>query len=245
MENSEKFYSRTYEVTTDMYDYYDRITPQAVVDLFQDIAGKHATAFGCGFKPVLEKGYFWILMRNKFDYISKPGYFEKVIVSTWPHKPDKFSIVRDYLITDLQGNPLVKGSSLWVIVDIKRKMICPTTVLYKESDDWLTRSNYEESIESIRPFEMEFEHLKPFTVLKHQIDHNGHMNNTQYIEEIYDLVTFGNKEEYISSLTICFLKEMKYQDVGQLKYVRKDDKVFVEIVSNDEVKTRAILTIKE
>ncbi|HMM01143.1 MAG TPA: thioesterase [Bacilli bacterium] len=60
------FYSTSYKLTTNFFDAYDRLTAEGILDLCQDIAGRHATMLGLGFAPLNERHLHWVVLRNRF-----------------------------------------------------------------------------------------------------------------------------------------------------------------------------------
>ena len=60
------------EVRANDFDMNEQFRVCSILDYFQDIAGKHATLLNVGYDKMIEKNYYWILMKTKFEIINNP-----------------------------------------------------------------------------------------------------------------------------------------------------------------------------
>jgi len=61
-----------YYLRTSDFDMNSRIHPAAVLDLFQEVAGGHATLLGCSFAQMLAKNLLWMVTRVRFSMVKMP-----------------------------------------------------------------------------------------------------------------------------------------------------------------------------
>ena len=54
-------YEEKYRLRISDFDCYDRITPCCILDLAQDIAGKHADILGIGYQDFIVNNRIWVL----------------------------------------------------------------------------------------------------------------------------------------------------------------------------------------
>ena len=64
-----KIYENEYILRMSDFDKYNRIKPSAVLELFQDVAGQHANEIGVGYDEMMQRSYFWVIVRIKFKII--------------------------------------------------------------------------------------------------------------------------------------------------------------------------------
>ena len=187
-----------------------RILPSSVLDLFQDVAGEHAKALGVGYYDLLPEHKCWMILRLRYEVIEQPKMFTSVIVKTWPVESTRIEFDRDYVISDTEGNVLIKGTSAWAIIDVSDREK-PAVVMARDFDLGL-----DEYVKD-RALEGRFERLPPkfeadgvpFTTKSGytDIDTNGHVNNTKYANFILNALDLPADKE-INSFRIDFLREI-------------------------------------
>lgn len=222
---------------------FDTLKPSAILDFFQDVAGQHADILGIGFDDLIAKDLIWVLLRTKFDIIKNPKLYSEVIVKTWPHAKGKLDFDRDYLITDLDGNELIKGTSKWVIVNYRtRRLTLNSHIEYNCIP--LSKKNYEEPFNKLNDFEINaglkcFEYRTLFT----DLDHNGHVNNIKFSDMILNALELNSTEE-ILAFEINYLKELQ-KDLTIKNYVLRNEKeIYVKGVASDSNIYLAKITLK-
>lgn len=201
-------FKREYQVNSYHSDLNGQLAIPSLFSFFQEIAWEHASVFGFGFNDLKEHNSFWVLSRIHVEIDALPKWTENFVLYTWPSGTDGPFALRDFVITDIQGKPLVKATSSWLIIDAdshrprrpdafkERMPIC----------DSMRATNYNapkidtKTAEQIR----EVRH----TVGICDIDINNHINNTKYIE--WAINSLG-EDEYnkgiISKIDVNYLSE--------------------------------------
>ena len=197
---------RKYCLRTSDFDRFRRIRPAAVMDLFQDVAGVHANMLGCGYNDLIESKLMWVLVRVKFTVEKQPEMFSEVAVQTWPLEPSRAGFRREYLMTDAEGNTLIRGSSDWVIMHSEERKLVSVKDLYPIKDGFCTEVMHPERLAKIRDFEAESEGFSVNPEFS-DIDMNGHVNNIKYMDFVFDAVS-PEKSLDIISAQIDYRKEI-------------------------------------
>lgn len=211
-------FEKNYVLRTSDFDVYGRIKPAALMDLFQDVAGMHAEELGCGYDALLNKQMLWVLVRNKLEIISSPKIFQSVNVKTWPLMPSRAGFQREYLIEDVDGNVLVKGSSDWVVIHSEKRRFMQARDIYPVDFAFLEKQNFPEKLSKIHDFELsgEMYTVKPgFS----DIDRNNHVNNTRYASFVLDALVPTN-EDKIKTVQIDYRREVVRGSELSIGYVR-------------------------
>ncbi len=206
------------------YDTYDELTPYAILDIFQDIAGEHATKLGLGFHDMISKNLLWVLLRTKYEVVKMPQMYENVIVSTWPEVKGRADMNRDYLIKNDKGEVLIKGKSKWVVIDLNsRRLVRASNVNYPDGE-YILENTFDE-LYKLDDFDIE--NLTPHLVRTSfsDLDHNGHVNNASYANYIVDVLNL-KREEKIKTFEINYEKELMQNQCFEV-YVKRDDKVIL------------------
>ena len=190
------------------FDKNDNLTPKSVLSIFQDVASIHAEQLNIGYLPMLEKNLYWVLSRIKFDVIKMPKPNEQVIIKTWPHQKGKIDFDRDLQILDLEENVLIKATSKWCVIDVNTRRLMRTDGI-EYNGEIFEEKNYEEKFTKIDLPSVSFNNCLNYQVMFSDLDHNQHMNNTNYANLI--LSAINNK--VVNHFEINFVAECKQNDI--------------------------------
>jgi acyl-ACP thioesterase len=212
-------------------DQSDTLTMASTFDLFQEAAINHAEILGVGREAMKQSGQVWILSRISVFMERRPQFGEKVTIRTWPRGANKLFAIRDYDIR--RSGADVRGRSGWLVVDLeKRRPLRPQTAMENlpanEGENALPGANLQGNDPppslAVREFAPEQSVLR--RVCYSDIDYNGHVNNTRYIQWIQDLIDPEILETAKQMrLDINYLSEARYGETIKLyiQPVNKDN----------------------
>lgn len=213
---------KTYTITTNQMDAYDDLSMIGILDVFQDIAGRHAYLIKAGFNDMLDLGLYWVIARNQVKIIKTPPFGHDVTVKTWPLAPTRFYFDRLYELLDENGDICIMGRSRWLIIDKdKRKMQASSMYRYPLTE-FVTQNDFDQDFPSIRVVKEKEVAAISHIVLPSEIDHNKHFNNTRYAELIYNVLGIDHKDS-ISEFLIYYHSECYLGDPIDV-YVEIDKK---------------------
>lgn len=228
------------EITSDML-YENRLTNQAILVLFQDVAGNHAINLKIDYDHLIKQNMIWVVVRNRHEVLKQPKLHEKVIVSTWPHRTNRFEFDREYEIRALDGTIYVKGDSKWCILDMVSRRIVVTTSILMEGE-FLDKHNFTTPLKQIPNHD--FTNIPvsyKSVVTKNQIDKNNHLNNTEYASMIDKALEANNIDIDIKNFEINFVKETKLHEELDFKILFIDGVYYLEGSCNNEVRVKAMI----
>ncbi|MBE6870777.1 MAG: hypothetical protein E7491_02390 [Ruminococcaceae bacterium] len=220
-------YSKKYIFKESDLDEHGNILPSRVLMLFQDLATAHAEQLGVGFDAMLERGQLWVVTQIRYEVFADVKAEACAELSTWPLPPTRIGYERQYLISDENGKPLIKGTSNWVVIDCKERKLVSAGNVYP-SDDFCVERNFDKRIRKFRDFEADSEtlHICPDEAC---IDRNGHVNNTEYAK--LTVKALGGLIGKLSAFQIDYIHEiMCGQKIG-LNFARQDEAVLVKGIS--------------
>lgn len=177
---------RDYRLRWMDFDRYGRLKPQAILDIFQDIATIQAEDMGISDKDLAPKGVFWVVTRVKIEIVKEPQYHERVIARTWPHTQTKLSFLRDYTIRSESGDLLVKATSEWVLIDAEKRSFASALLAYDGPKDFYEARAFESKPKKIKNFTEEPTNSVVLVPGYSDIDKNGHLNNAMYARLVID-----------------------------------------------------------
>jgi acyl-ACP thioesterase len=197
-------------------DRSDRLTLNAVFDFFQEAAISHAERLGVGRDAMASSGQVWILSRISVFFERRPRYGEILTVRSWPRGIEKLFALRDYDILDESGRPAVRGRSGWLILDMERRRpLRPQQIVEKfPRNDGLDALPGGGAGLNVRDgLVLAGERRAAYS----DIDYNGHVNNTRYVQWILDITGPEILEEADTlRLDINYLSEVKYGEITGL-----------------------------
>lgn len=211
---------------------YDVIAPHGVLDIFQDIAGKHSDSYGMSFEEMMSSNMIWVLLRVKYRVIRNIPLYSKVNAITWPKKKGLVDFDRETIITDMEGNTLIEGISKWIVLDAKTRKIIPAKHIEYNApcpDD----SVFNDKFDKIKDFNIDRLDKKTYVVQFCDVDHNGHTNNAKYATMALNTLCLS-KDEVIKEFEINFINESYLNDEIYLYNIKEDKTYFVKGVSKDK-----------
>jgi acyl-ACP thioesterase len=174
-------------------DRSDTLTLSATFDFFQEAAISHAEILGVGRDAMKRTGMVWVLSRIGVFMERRPRFGEMVTVRSWPRGSHKLFAVRDYDIRDAEDRPVVRGRSGWLILDIeKRRPLRPQMAMQSlplnSGVDSLPGAGMGNEVPAGLIARPDANVRITRNACYSDIDYNGHMNNTRYIQWIQDML---------------------------------------------------------
>lgn len=167
-----------------------RLKPASFMNLTQEIANLHAEKLGFGYDDLISSRTAWVLSRMYMKFVKTPKWKEEVILSTWHKGLERLFYLRDYTITDPEGNPLVLATSSWLVLNLDtRKLVRDPAIM---DENTMCRDN---ATETSAPKVQMPRDTAPELVMSHKVaysdvDMNGHANNAMYMQWAMDAVDY-------------------------------------------------------
>ncbi|MBP3581559.1 MAG: hypothetical protein J6J33_02280 [Clostridia bacterium] len=212
------------------FDLNNNISAKAVLNIFQDVASIHGEEIGVGYLDMLSKNLYWVLSRIKFDILKMPEINQTVIVETWPHEKGRIDFDRDMKILSENGEPLIIATSKWCIIDtVNRTLQRTDNIVF--NGEYINEKNYEDKFLKITLPYTESKYVYTYQVRFCDLDHNHHMNNTNYA----NLISNVTKSKIFTHFEINFLNECIDGDKIDIHHIIDNKKEYV--IGSTENKT--------
>ena len=212
----EPIYQQEFLISDVLVDCYGRLLPSKLLYLMQEAAGNHFTELAMDYDALARQGMFWAITRNKVQISRLPRRGETVRIETWPMPTTRVAYPRSMVCYDEQGNEVFRSISLWVLMDLKnRSMILP-------GKSGIAVAGTLRGLELASPMGLPSRQLSSHlerTVRFTDLDRNGHMNNTKYMDWIVDLLpAHFHAGHSVREFTLCYLSEAREGDVLRLSW---------------------------
>lgn len=190
-----------------------RLKPAAFMDLAQEAANLHATRLGFGYDEMIESKSAWVLSRMRVVFEDTPKWREEVSLMTWHKGLDRLFFLRDFLMTDKEGNPKIKATTSWLVINLQTRRLVRDPKLL--DDGTICSDNVLENPADkvVMPKDAEPQLIVEHVVGYSDLDMNGHANNARYMQWAMDAVNYEiSSVKPVKEFTINFNHEVKPQE---------------------------------
>ena len=213
-------------------DMFRRLRTSELFRLLQEASIRHTEQLGMGRDKTLDKGILWVLLMQRAEIVRMPEYDEQIVLKSWPGKTMHLLFPRYYSLETAAGEPLLKASALWSLVDEKtRKVVFPEKV-------GVVIEGAVTGEEIAMPGAVakgECAHERDFTVPYSFVDLNGHMNNTRYFDLAEDSVGAAAAGKLLRGISVEYQNEARLGETLHLRWSGEDGAVFLSGESDKPV----------
>lgn len=176
-----KSYEESFTLRVADCDMSGRWRPGAILTAMQEAAGAHSALLGCGRDELLRNHTVWVLSRCELQMNRYPSCGEKVTLQTFPMPIRMYFFPRYYIFTDEHGEVIGKAGTLWLLLDTaSRRMLPPGEIgkLIPDNRDLTVPMNLPATVGQLQGQEL----VTAYTPVYTDLDLNGHVNNTRYVD---------------------------------------------------------------
>lgn len=236
-------YTQTFEITAAYVDRYGRLKPSSILFFAQEVAGMHCQELAVDYDTLAQRRMFWAVTRHKVQITRLPLRGETVRIETWPMPTTRVAYPRSMVAYDANGNELFRSISLWVLMDLdNRNMILPG----KSGIDVVgtLRGNELASPLGLPAKALRSHRQRP--VCFTDLDRNGHMNNTKYLDWIDDLLPSPfHAQHTVKEITVCYIAEAREGQTLDLGWdFLEENCLRVDVYRNQEEKDERIFSAR-
>jgi acyl-ACP thioesterase len=198
-----------YRVMVNDTDFTRKLKLSAAFNYFQEIAAMHADNLGLGIDTIVKNhGVVWVLMRIRLDIVRYPLWDEEITLETWPQAPKKLEFERNYIMKDKKGDVIARAISVWVMMDMETRRLKKPEISTDNYPAFIAEKAIDCTLGKLKPLS------EPVTAYKRligcsDIDMNGHLNNSKYIDFIMDCFSMEQLKRYeAKSLQVNYVNEV-------------------------------------
>ena len=219
------------------------LTPEAMINYFQDCSTFQSEDLGIGLSYLGERNIAWLVNYWQIDVLRAPRLGERIRIGTSPYEIRGFLGLRNFMMETADGERLVNVNSVWSLMNMK------TMYPQRAPQEMLER------YELFPKFEMEYLPRKmklpqtegieasPVTIGHQHLDSNHHVNNAQYVRlALAALEESGMDPQPIGRLRVEYKRQAHLGDV-LFPVCRKEGKLFSAALNNREGEPYVILEI--
>lgn len=203
----EPIFQQDFEVRDICVDRFGRLKPSTILYFAQEVAGQHCNELALDYDTLARRRLFWAVTRHRVQVTRLPERGETIHIETWPMPTTRVAYPRSMVAYDQAGNECFRSISLWVLMDLDtRNMILP-------GKSGIVVSGTLRGTELALPGGLVpkvMENCRRRDVCFTDLDRNGHMNNTRYLDWIDDLLPSAFHEGHpVKEFTVCYHSEAR------------------------------------
>ncbi len=201
----------------------------SIIDYFQDCSIFQSEDLGIGLDYLTKSNRAWILSSWQIVINKYPVLNDEIEISTWAYDFKGIYGYRNFMMRNAKQEVLAYANSIWVYIDTKTGL--PTKI------DKYMGTRYDTK----KKFDMDYaprkiaipdnlETLKPFPVVRANIDTNKHVNNGQYVLMAQQFLPNNYK---VNQLRADYRKAAKLGDIIT-PMISNVDGVYTVVLANSD-----------
>ncbi len=157
-----------------------------------EAAGDHCIEENITVQDLQEIGLTWMLSRIHAVFTKIPSFGDTATVTTWPTGAIGLYSCRDFLVSDQNGNELIKATSAWLTINLEKRRIVrlPQKILDihpdPDSAERIIEDNFKDKIEDPASGKV----VSGFRADYSTLDINTHVTSSVYIRWLLDALPF-------------------------------------------------------
>ena len=237
-------YQMKMKIPFDMADMNGHIKLPDVILLSLQVSGMQSIELGVSDKAILEEyNLVWIITDYDIEVVRLPRFAEEITIETEALSYNRLFCYRRFTIYDEAGQELIHMMATFVLMDRDSRKVHavePDIVAPYQSDfdKKLIRGPKYESLEE--PFS------KDYHVRFYDLDMNGHVNNSKYLDWIFEVMGADFLTQYIPKrINLKYVKEVRPGGVITSSVERTGLESKHEITSDGATNAQAIIAWQE
>ncbi len=237
-------YQMKMKIPFDMADMNGHIKLPDVILLSLQVSGMQSIELGVSDKTILEDyNLVWIITDYDIEVVRLPRFAEEITIETEALSYNRLFCYRRFTIYDESGQELIHMMVTFVLMDRDSRKVHavePEIVAPYQSDfdkKLIRGPKYESLNEPIS---------KDYHVRFYDLDMNGHVNNSKYLDWIFEVMGADFLTQYIpKKINLKYVKEVRPGGVITSSVERTGLESKHEITSDGATNAQAIITWQE
>ena len=187
-----------------------RLKPVSFMNYAQEMANRHASILGFGYDDLIGSRTAWVLARMYIRFIDLPLWRNDVTLTTWHKGLNRLFFLRDFRMTDPQGNVRVEATTSWIVLNLDTRRLVRDPKLMDEGTT-CSENAVEQPADKVQiPKDAQMEFVMEHTVSYSDVDMLGHTNNAMYMHWAMDAVPYEITSQHpLKEVTINFNHETR------------------------------------
>jgi acyl-ACP thioesterase len=186
-----------------------RLTPEKLIDYFQDCSTFQSEDIGAGGEWIRSQGLAWMIVYWRVEIRRMPSLGEYIRIGTLPYEMKGSIGLRNFMMDTADGERLASANSVWSLINTETMHPARITAEILEKFRLEDRLDMLYDSRKIRIPDIPGEEKPPVMVKEYHLDSNRHMNNGQYVRIAMGYLP---PETQISVLRIDYRRQARLGD---------------------------------
>lgn len=232
---SKEVYNEQFELSFCDCDVNEKMKLSKILAISSDAPGKEYIYRGITREKMVEAKQVMLLSRYHIKINRLPKRSEVLTLKTWEKGVQGPLLLRDCEIVDSNKKSCVKIASTWFIVNpVTRTFIRPKNFKFKEFKN-IDIDNNCSYCKKLLFDDKKLKYVDSHKVTYSELDGNGHLNNANYANIVYDLLMSMSESYKITDFFINYVKEAKVHDIIKLYMYNNNNILHIIGKVNDTV----------
>lgn len=229
------FYKEIYQPRVSDYDRNGKLAYEAVLQILETAGSHHSDCAGDNVIDGSQNGIAWILTNWRVQIMRHTDSKEALHITTWVRgKAPASTVFRDFILTDDNGNEVIRAEAKFALLDLAAGKLTRISEELFASYQPEDKSVFDTAGSRLRE-PVSFDSEQTITLRRSDIDFNGHVHNTRYMDFALEVLpTEIYKKGNISNARIVYVKPVKENSVITIRRF-DDEKRYLLCVYCDEV----------
>ena len=237
-------YQMKMKIPFDMADMNGHIKLSDVILLSLQVSGMQSIEIGVSDKDMLERyNLVWIITDYDIDVVRLPRFAEEITIETEALSYNRLFCYRRFSIYDEAGQAIIQMLASFVLMDrdsrkvhaVEAELVAPYQSEF--SKKLIRGPKYRDLEEPIS---------KDYHVRFYDLDMNGHVNNSKYLDWIFEVMGADFLSQYIpKKINLKYVKEVRPGGMIASSYALNELESSHKITSDGEVNAQALVTWQE
>lgn len=228
------YYKEIYQPRISDYDQNVKLYYESILQILETAGSHHSDTVGDSVIEGSQSGIAWILTEWRVQVLRRTDSKEKLQITTWVRgKAPASTVFRDFILTDENGNEVIRAEAKFALFDLTTSRLTRISEELLGSYQPEDKTVFDTAAPRLRA-PTEFDSEQTITLRRSDIDFNGHVHNTRYV----DLAMEALPNEIFASddftdIHILYAKPVMERAVVKANYVFKDSAYLVAVYADD------------
>ena len=217
---------RTLDLRACDVDVENRWKPSAIFIAQQEMGEQHCRDLHCSHQELGKHNAFFVLMRQRLDFVAYPAAADIVEAETWIGPPQRTIFPRFYSFRSPSGALYGTVSTYWMLCSLlDRRILNPADILKDYPQPAHDSLSAPGKLRFSGPITAQALHRVAYS----DMDYNGHANNTKYVDwccDLFDISSYQHRE--LSYFQINYVSELRGGEEVQLDLSEQGDHFMVQ-----------------
>ena len=216
------------------FDRNGKLSYEALMQIVENAGNHHSDSVNDSVIQGSMTGLAWLLAEWRISILDRPTTGDPLTVTTWIRGKNPSSLVfRCFELTDAAGALLARAEAKLVLYDVARGRMARIDPDLFRNYGPEERAVFETELPRMRPRES-YENRRDLALRRSDIDFNGHVHNTRYLELMLDALPRADYDrDDLTEMRIAYSRPVQEVETVQVRFSREAEGWAMAVCADD------------